>query len=467
MTALKQGESLVVVDNTDNKKRRCKVKAVDEDNQLIQIHYVGFNSRYDEWIDFTSDRIVEADDDDDFDLDEDTKAALGQLAAIDEVTAKIIPCFSTDLDLTTKRINAFPVATIHICAESMKINIKTMDDRNLNKAEIIRLIISKIKSYLPSQCCICSESFRLKVTDVALFSCAGCNRASHDCEAYKDFKKSLPNGLLKGFVWLCEDCGEAEYNDPKPIDKKSTQQPHSQVVAESENSQVAENKGPETQVQSNVSMDITNLPNASNSRALEICSEYKKSNCPHGIRGNKLIDGKKCKFSHPKPCQKYCGFGSRGEFGCKAGSKCPNFHPRLCRYSLSKKLCTNENCKFVHLKGTARRVAQKVPSPSLPKKQDETDSTEVSKKHANKPSNQDFLEATERMEKRFQELAESLNKRLLEMQQNFQAQQIYPPHQIIPYPPPTMMGYAHPQQIHAMPAQMGRVLPHNPVPSSF
>ena len=114
MTALKQGESLVVVDNTDNKKRRCKVKAVDEDNQLIQIHYVGFNSRYDEWIDFTSDRIVEAEDDDDFDLDEDTKAALGQLAAIDEVTAKIIPCFSTDLDLTTKRINAFPVTTIHI-----------------------------------------------------------------------------------------------------------------------------------------------------------------------------------------------------------------------------------------------------------------------------------------------------------------------------------------------------------------
>ena len=476
MTALKQGESIIVLDNTDNKKRRCKVKAVDEDNQLLQIHYVGFNSRYDEWIDFTSDRIVESEDDDDFDLDEDTKAALGQLAAIDDVTAKIIPCFSTDLDLTTKKINAFPVATIHMCAESMKINIKTMDDRNLNKAEIIRLIISKIKSYLPSQCCICNESFRLKVTDVALFSCAGCNRASHDCEAYQDFRNSLPNGLLKGFVWLCEDCGEAEYKDSKPTAKRSTKQPHSQSVVGSGKSEVPVNKESETQAQSKVSDDTANLPNGNDSLALEICPEYKKSNCPHGIRGNKLIDGNKCKFSHPKPCQKYCGYGSRGEFGCKAGSKCPNFHPRLCRYSLSKKLCTNENCKFVHLKGTARRAAQKevVPSSSLPKTKDETDSTEVPPKHAKskhdgvkKQSNEDFLDATERMEKRFQELAESLNRRLLKMQQNMQAQQIYPPHQIIPYPPPTMMGYPHPQQFHAMPAQMGRALPHNPVPSSF
>ena len=50
------------------------------------------------------------------------------------------------------------------------------------------------------------------------------------------------------------------------------------------------------------------------------------------------------------------------------------------------------------------------------------------------------------------------------MQQNLQAQQIYPSHQIIPYSPLTMMGYPHAQQLHAMPAQMGRALPPQPCP---
>ena len=83
-------------------------------------------------------------------------------------------------------------------------------------------------------------------------------------------------------------------------------------------------------------------------------------------------------------------------------------------------------------------------------------------------NNKDFLDLAERMEKRFEDLAESMNKRIHELQQNMQVQQFYPPHQIIPYPPPTMMGYPHPQQLHAMPTQMGRrpVVSHNYVPSS-
>ena len=151
MTALKLGETLFVVDKIDGKTRKCKVKAVDDNNQLIQIHFVGFNSRYDEWIEITSDRIVENDDGDElYEPDDEIKVALGELAAIDEVTAKIIPCFSHDIEMTTRKLNVLPVSTIHECAESMNISTRSVDDKKLNKLQIIKLIISKIKSFLPN-----------------------------------------------------------------------------------------------------------------------------------------------------------------------------------------------------------------------------------------------------------------------------------------------------------------------------
>ena len=81
---------------------------------------------------------------------------------------------------------------------------------------------------------------------------------------------------------------------------------------------------------------------------------------------------------------------------------------------MNKKLCTNENCKFVHLKGTARRVAQKVEAPnvSLPKKKDVSNTKEVPTQLVkSRPSiieqqnNKDFLDLVDRMEKRFEDLA--------------------------------------------------------------
>ena len=72
------------------------------------------------------------------------------------------------------------------------------------------------------------------------------------------------------------------------------------------------------------------------------------NNCKHGI------SGKSCKYEHPKTCPKYLKNGD-SKYGCSAGKKCKFFHPKLCRGSLAKvKICTNVNCKYVHLKGTKR-----------------------------------------------------------------------------------------------------------------
>ena len=420
VAAWKLGDQLFVVDN--GQKYKCKVRAINDDEQKIQVHYVRFNNRFDEWIESTSDRIVYDGDEVSDEPDEETRVALGELAAIDEVTAKIVPSFSPGLNLedNAKKLYKLPLSTIEELAKSFSI-IKTTDEK-IKKATLVKLIISKIDSYLPRSCCICHESYRQKVSDVALFTCAGCFRGSHDCEEFKNFKKSLPNGLMRGFVWFCDDCEVAKIPDSKLTtsgarDDDTTQATTEHSICPTDMTTHSIEATPK-------SIESRTHPKATASVVPPICPDYKKSNCPHGLRGNKLIKGTKCKFSHPKPCQKYCGYGSKGEFGCKSGINCSNFHPRLCRYSLSKKLCINQSCKFVHLKGTARRAGQKEDdsSKSLLKKQTTNLKDKPAESTKSKPdlvemrgNEQNFLDFADRMEKRFEDLSENLTKKILEL----------------------------------------------------
>ena len=75
---------------------------------------------------------------------------------------------------------------------------------------------------------------------------------------------------------------------------------------------------------------------------------------PHGINGNRLVNGERCKDNHPRRCYSFCNFGTKQRIGCQKGNSCPKFHPKLCRNSLRSSACYNDNCKFVHLKSTKR-----------------------------------------------------------------------------------------------------------------
>lgn len=85
-------------------------------------------------------------------------------------------------------------------------------------------------------------------------------------------------------------------------------------------------------------------------RPLKICRYYKNNNCKYGRKG----EG--CSHDHPKPCPKLLQHGYEGPHGCKLGRKCPHYHPRLCRNSLRDRICTNQKCKFTHLRGTLRDI---------------------------------------------------------------------------------------------------------------
>ena len=146
MSTWKLGDELFVADKKDGIARKCKVKAIDEDNQRIEVHFVGFNKRFDDWIDFSSDRIVEEEEDKFYDSvlepdDDEVRAALGELASIDVVIAKIIPLYSSDYKLTVKKMNVISLQTIEFCAQAFEKNLRTVDDKKITKLNLIKLII--------------------------------------------------------------------------------------------------------------------------------------------------------------------------------------------------------------------------------------------------------------------------------------------------------------------------------------
>ena len=81
----------------------------------------------------------------------------------------------------------------------------------------------------------------------------------------------------------------------------------------------------------------------------ETCPLLLEQRCPYGLKG----DG--CGFKHPKSCYYYTKFGDDPRMGCRRGNRCKFVHPKLCSNSVNMKICLNENCKQVHLKGTQRK----------------------------------------------------------------------------------------------------------------
>ena len=339
------GQTIHVVDRIDTKKKICKVVDIDNDQQKIKIHYVKWNSSYDEWLEMSSSRIVSEDDVTDC-VDTEMKVALSELSGIDPTVDKIMNHYvpsRSDAQNEQCLYNNFPVSTINLCADSLA--IATDDDygKKLKKRTVINLILCKIKSMLPLNCSQCNEIYKLKIDDEPLFTCYQCKIASHDCNAFKTLKDSIPNLLQRGFVWLCGSC----HRDPTQANEHSKDE-----------SSVDQNQKTTTETVNTDELENLPIPRKvqyeSRNSDRPICNKYKKGTCRHGLKGTKIVDGKPCSFDHPKRCFQYCKFGLGGKLGCRWGRECRYFHPVLCKSSVNSRKCLVETCTYVHLKGTKR-----------------------------------------------------------------------------------------------------------------
>ena len=346
---------LSVLDKADGKKRQCKVVEVDLDKKRILIHYMRWNRKYDEYLEFDSEYIVKSGSDESSDEfvetfdeppDSEMKESFGRLlSSLDEEAKKVIAIYDircTYNNQNEKSFNKCPVSLLEHSAEA--ILIKTKDDRGkklYNKTSLVR----KIEALLPTHCNECQIKYSIKLGVAPLFTCYNCFKPSHDCEVVKQFHSLLPRTILSGFVWMCSECfispgiAETENRDETSNSQEVT---GNQQESVNSNSQL----GHETTIVNNA---------IEHEQSNSICPDYKRGCCPHGLRGNRLVDSRKCPNSHPKSCCKFTSFGSKEASGCMRGKNCKFFHPVLCKFSVKKRICTKKDCTFVHLKGTARR----------------------------------------------------------------------------------------------------------------
>ena len=300
---------------------------------------------------------------------ENTKAIMGNLLrkVNDDPTVKSVisafdPFVSKSSNCKTLNSAKFSVENLEKCAVFLGITLADKNNFKLfTKSSLSTRLVLSLMALLPAECGECSEKYVIDhEPDVEpFFRCHKCYQGAHDCEINRKLHEAIaPLNTPSGFVWLCRSC----HDQVNPVEPRKHRSRHN---SESQNS-VSDT----TKSQSSVTFNETGLQSSTG----VACSEFLQWKCPHGIRGNKLIDGKRCSFNHPRVCFKFRRSGNKG---CSLGNKCDFFHPNVCP-------CKNATCKSFH------------PTDSRTKKKDKKkkpNSTNTDTSSTQKVSNSsDFLE---------------------------------------------------------------------------
>ena len=366
------------------------------------------------------------------------------------------------------------------------------------KSAIIRNLVCRIENLLPDMCFLCDREYTIAKDEVPLLKCASCGQGihspcllqllevppeHHDSFGPDEIQKKINPFNLPGFFYICSCCekekipsddngkkkshanrdeslnhtssvggagqpDEMETEDPPDVahaagalsleDESPTeavdpihgeqmgteprgpnnQQPYQQQRTQPENTRVNQRPN-EYRNRSDQSVEAV--------RTL-ICSFYRKGTCRYGI------SGKGCSHSHPKPCRKLLQHGNKSPRGCNLGSKCSNFHPRICSSSLTRSECLNEKCTYPHIKGTRRSNTQalRVPSGRQTGHRPESRNARREPNEEKQPNHQeDFLGAIAVLKK---ELMDSFEKKLQSLQAQIQQVSTAEPVQFYPQP---------------------------------
>jgi len=116
-----------------------------------------------------------------------------------------------------------------------------------------------------------------------------------------------------------------------------------------ENQSLSQTKATHSQSQPNPSSDSQ----TNKTTPTQICRFYKGGNCKFGK--------KKCRYAHPEFCQKFTKHGTQKHSSQGCDGKCGLLHPNACKESLRTKVCSRENCRFYHIKGTKSKKQQEKP----------------------------------------------------------------------------------------------------------
>ena len=256
-----------------------------------------------------------------------------------EGVAKILKCYDHDCngDEILKELKKFYKTELQLAAD----HLKQLPSMYKYKDDLVKAIIARMDNILLEKCPKCRTFYSVGIDDTPTVSCSSCDQGAHD-SCYKDLGPILVD--YPGVKYLCSRC----------VDSKPTRKATTVDATPSLDSIV---HGRDTSLPHSSSFNHTEIQHDDEERdedSLPICEKYRRGSCPHGISGRTLFNGKKCDYSHPKRCQKFCKYGPDSREGCEKGRDCDLLHPILCRYALRSKMCLNLQCKFTHIKGTKR-----------------------------------------------------------------------------------------------------------------
>jgi len=297
---------------------------------------------------------------------------LGELRERADTISKVVLsafkcCAKDEANVDTLSSSTYSRPHLSVCAKFL--GIQNTDDKKLYKTKVViaERIVRKVKSLFSSTCGSCSELYRHSLTAETqpLATCHRCLRGSHDCEAFKEkMEPVLALDRVVGTVWLCQDCLPLVAAVPTPIIAAVTKvdatqevvKEHAELPAddEDEESDVEVLEEKENEEENSEGKDVlkdsqkgweTMPPN----KRSDTCNKYRHGNCPHGLNGNKLVNGVKCSKPHPHVCWSWRRSGNN-KGGCSRGKNCKFFHPKICKASANRQRCDLKSCTLIHLK---------------------------------------------------------------------------------------------------------------------
>ena len=165
--------------------------------------------------------------------------------------------------------------------------------------------------------------------------CDFCARPAHlSCSGLPDYM--LVRFLKSETGFMCEACVNSRWSSDKISD---TQHLISNIKL----------KEKEAKQQGADSHTVVSSAAPTSPNVIPICRRFRRGQCPHGMKGQKLVEGKKCAYAHPPKCRKFLLAGNDKKYGCGQGKRCKFLHPILCPSSgKGDGVCSSESCKLVH-----------------------------------------------------------------------------------------------------------------------
>ena len=311
---------------------------------------------------------------------------------------KVLTAYSISADHSTNlaNISKFKEEVLADCADFFKFPIVNDSGTKIyeTKLNLSDRVILSIESFLPDLCKACEESYTVLYNDPEPPTrCFRCMQGSHTCKAFLDPTAFPSSTNTIGSVWLCKGC----YSKMNPIQpskkrtrkktetsdkekaaalKKEAKEAQDQAAKDQSDKDPAAKEQASNVLGDNIQVDKepAAAPTVLDRAPVEektgadpgkveppdkgnrtVCELFKKTRCPHGISGDRLVKGVVCSYRHPRLCKPYCRFGATASPGCSLGDDCEDYHPLLCKEAIQSKKCYNRSCRFTHIVGTQRR----------------------------------------------------------------------------------------------------------------